>query len=88
MGIFGPETITVISHLPLIINYRRSKLGNFLSNQSKDPVQGGFEIQLMDNEGFQKVNRVLPRKLNASFYDGVAPKEISQNPSVSGTKQN
>ena len=50
--------------------------GIFYRSDKDNPVNGGFEIQLMDNEGFQKKSgRVLPaRKLNASFYDGVAPK--------------
>jgi hypothetical protein len=36
----------------------------------------------MDNEGFQKkAKKILPpRKLNASFYDGVAPKGEFSNP--------
>lgn len=63
----------------LTLDYKLSEGANsgiFYRTNPKDPVQGGFEIQLMDNEGFQKKsNRVLPpRKLNASFYDGVAPK--------------
>ena len=62
----------------LTLDYKLSEGANsgiFYRTNPKDPVQGGFEIQLMDNEGFQKKsNRVLPpRKLNASFYDGVAP---------------
>ena len=56
--------------------------GIFYRSDIDDPVQGGFEIQLMDNEGFKKkTNRVLPpRKLNASFYDGVGPKVDSSTP--------
>lgn len=50
--------------------------GIFYRSDKNDPVQNGFEIQLMDNIGFQKkAKKVLPsRKLNASFYDGMAPK--------------
>ena len=49
--------------------------GVFYRTDKDNPVQGGFEIQLMDNEGFQKKTKrkLPPRKLNASFYDGVAP---------------
>ena len=49
--------------------------GVFYRSDRENPVQKGFEIQLMDNKGFQKkANRKLPpRKLNGSFYDGVAP---------------
>ena len=62
----------------LSLEYKLSPAANsgiFYRTDKNDPVQGGFEIQLMDNEGFQKkAKKVLPpRKLNASFYDGVAP---------------
>ena len=62
----------------LSLEYKLSPAANsgiFYRTDKSDPVQGGFEIQLMDNEGFQKKgNKILPpRKLNASFYDGVAP---------------
>ncbi len=52
--------------------------------------QGGFEIQLMDNEGFQKHKGVVleDRKLNGSFYDGKAPPPIPPTPSASGTPSN
>ena len=63
----------------LSLEYKLSKGANsgiFYRTDKNDPVQGGFEIQLMDDEGFQKKAKkaLLPRKLNASFYDGVAPK--------------
>ena len=56
--------------------------GIFYRSDKNNPVQGGFEIQLMDNEGFQKkAKKILPpRKLNASFYDGFAPTSDSSNP--------
>ena len=62
----------------LSLEYKLSEGANsgiFYRTDKNDPVQGGFEIQLMDNEGFQKkAKKILPpRKLNASFYDGVAP---------------
>jgi len=62
----------------LELEYKLSEGANsgiFYRTDKNDPVQRGFEIQLMDNEGFQKkAKKVLPpRKLNASFYDGVAP---------------
>ena len=48
----------------LTLDYKLSEGANsgiFYRTNPKDPVQGGFEIQLMDNEGFQKKsNRVLP----------------------------
>jgi len=73
------------SDFELTLEYKLSAGANsgiFYRTDKNNPVQGGFEIQLMDNEGFQKkANKVLPpRKLNASFYDGVAPKEDNSNP--------
>jgi len=67
------------SDFELTLEYKLSPGANsgiFYRSDKDNPVNGGFEIQLMDNEGFQKKSgRVLPaRKLNASFYDGVAPK--------------
>ncbi len=67
------------SDFELSLEYKLSPGANsgiFYRTDKNNPVNGGFEIQLMDNEGFQKkANKVLPaRKLNASFYDGVAPK--------------
>ena len=63
----------------LSLQYKLSEGANsgiFYRTDKDDPVQGGFEIQLMDNEGYQKkASKALPpRKLNASFYDGLAPK--------------
>ena len=62
----------------LEVEYKLSEGANsgiFYRTNKNDPVQGGFEIQLMDNTGFQKkAKKILPpRKLNGSFYDGVAP---------------
>lgn len=62
----------------LNLEYKLSEGANsgiFYRSDKNNPVQGGFEIQLMDDEGFQKkANKILPpRKLNASFYDGIAP---------------
>ena len=73
------------SDFELSLEYKLSPAANsgiFYRTDKNNPVQGGFEIQLMDNEGFQKKsNKVLPpRKLNASFYDGVAPKEDYSKP--------
>ena len=63
----------------LSLEYKLSEGANsgiFYRTDKDNPVQGGLEIQLMDNEGFQKkAKKVLPlQKLNASFYDGAAPK--------------
>jgi hypothetical protein len=69
----------------LTLEYKLSEGANsgiFYRTDKNDPVQGGFEIQLMDNEGFQKkAKKVLPaRKLNGSFYDGFAPKADHSKP--------
>ncbi len=69
----------------LTLSYKLSPGANsgvFYRTDKNDPVQGGFELQLMDNEGFQKkANRKLPpRKLNGSFYDGVAPAKDFSKP--------
>ena len=64
------------SDFELTLEYKLSPGANsgiFYRSDKDNPVNGGFEIQLMDNEGFQKKSgRVLPaRKLNASFYDAI-----------------
>jgi hypothetical protein len=73
------------SNFSLRLDYKLSEGANsgiFYRSNPEDPVQEGFEIQLMDNEGFQKkAKKILPpRKLNASFYDGVAPRGEFSNP--------
>ena len=69
----------------LSLSYKLSPGANsgvFYRTDKDNPVQGGFEIQLMDNEGFQRnANKKLPpRKLNGSFYDGVAPAKDFSKP--------
>ena len=69
----------------LSLEYKLSEGANsgiFYRTDKNDPVQGGLEIQLMDNEGFQKKAKkaLPPRKLNASFYDGGPPKGDFSNP--------
>ena len=68
----------------LTLSYKLSEGANsgvFYRTNIKDPVQGGFELQLMDNEGFQKTHgKKDERKLNGSFYDCQAPASDPQNP--------
>ena len=68
----------------LTLSYKLSEGANsgvFYRSDMSNPVQGGFEVQLMDNEGFQKTHGVKePRKLNGSFYDGKAPSHDASNP--------
>lgn len=60
----------------LELSYRISEGANsgvFYRSDKKDPVHRGFEIQLMDDEGYQKSHGPLDaRKLNGSFYEGKA----------------
>ena len=68
----------------LTLGYKLSEGANsgvFYRCDKNDYVQGGFEIQLMDNVGFQKTHGEKDaRKLNGSFYDCLAPKADPQNP--------
>ncbi len=44
--------------------------GVFYRTDPEDPVQGGFEIQLLDNNRFQKAKGKMDgKKLNGAFYD-------------------
>lgn len=52
--------------------------GVFFRTDKDNPVQGGFEIQLMDDEGFQATHGKKDGKnLNGAFYDAQA---ASSNP--------
>ncbi len=67
----------------LTLSYKLSEAANsgvFYRTDPANPVQGGFEIQLMDDEGYQKHKgaKLDARKLNGSFYEGKAP---TSNPS-------
>ena len=73
------------SDFVLTLSYKLSEGANsgvFYRADKANPVQGGFEIQLMDNEGFQKAKGMVleKRKLNGSFYDGKAPSSDPSNP--------
>ena len=73
------------SDFELQLEYKLSEGANsgiFYRSDPNDPVQGGFEIQLMDNKGFQANSKKVlpPRRLNGSFYDGMAPKGDFSNP--------
>ena len=57
----------------LVLEYKLSEGANsgvFFRTDPANPVQGGFEVQLLDNAGFQKVKGKKDRKnLNGAFYD-------------------
>ncbi len=57
----------------LTLSYKLSETANsgvFFRTDKDNPVQGGFEIQLLDNAGFQKVKGKKDAKnLNGAFYD-------------------
>jgi hypothetical protein len=61
----------------LRLSYKLSEATNsgvFFRTDPKNPVQGGFEIQLMDDAGFQKTHPTTgPRNLNGALNDAVAP---------------
>ena len=61
----------------LTFSYKLSEGANsgvFYRTDPTNPVQGGFEIQLMDDEGFKKTHGVKNAKnLNGAFYDCQAP---------------
>ncbi len=60
----------------LSLSYKLSEGANsgvFFRTDKDNPVQGGFEIQLMDDEGFQKSHGKKDGKnLNGAFYDAQA----------------
>jgi hypothetical protein len=61
------------SDFELAIEYKMSEGANsgvFYRADPKNSTQGGLEIQLMHNEGFQKTHgKKDERKLNGTFYD-------------------
>ena len=78
------------SDFELSLEYKLSPAANsgiFYRTDKNNPVQGGFEIQLMDNEGFQKKsNKVLPLASSMHpFTTGLLRRETTPNPSDSGT---
>ena len=68
----------------LQLNDRLSESANsgiFFRTNPSDPVQQGFEIQLLDNEGFQAAKgRKDPKNLNGALYDAQAAKADPANP--------
>ncbi len=66
------------SDFELAFSYRLSEAANsgvFYRTDKDNPVQGGFEIQLMDDAGYAKKlgHEMDGRKRNGSFYEGKAP---------------
>lgn len=68
----------------LSLSYKISEGANsgvFYRAEKADPVHRGFEVQLMDDAGFQKTHGALDaRKLNGSFYEGKAPEADPAKP--------
>lgn len=68
----------------LSLSYKISEGANsgvFYRAEKTDPVHRGFEVQLMDDAGFQKTHGALDaRKLNGSFYEGKAPEADPAKP--------
>lgn len=68
----------------LSLAYKLSETANsgvFFRTDKDDPVQAGFEVQLLDNEGFQKIKGKKDGKnLNGAFYDAQAASTDSAHP--------
>ena len=68
----------------LQLQYKLSKAANsgvFYRSDPSDPVQKGFEIQLLDNEGFQAAKGPRdPKNLNGSLYDAQAASSKADKP--------
>jgi acyl-CoA thioesterase-1 len=61
----------------LTLGYKLSPAANsgvFFRTDPANPVQGGFEIQLMDDAGFRQTHPGIgPRQLNGALYDATVP---------------
>ncbi|NND99746.1 MAG: DUF1080 domain-containing protein [Pirellulaceae bacterium] len=68
----------------LTLSYKLSPSANsgvFFRTDKDNPVQGGFEVQLTDDVGFQKVKgKKDPKNLNGAFYDCQAASGNPANP--------
>lgn len=68
----------------LSLSYKISEGANsgvFYRAVKSDPVHRGFEVQLMDDPGYQKTHGPLDaKKLNGSFYEGKAPEAEAAKP--------
>lgn len=68
----------------LSLSYKLSEGANsgvFYRSEKADPVHRGFEVQLMDDAGYQKTHGTLDaRKRNGSFYEGKAPEADPAKP--------
>jgi hypothetical protein len=68
----------------LSLSYKLSEGANsgvFYRSEKSDPVHRGFEVQLMDDAGYQKAHGPLDaRKRNGSFYEGQAPEADPAKP--------
>ena len=77
-------TKTDYENFELTLSYKLSEGANsgvFYRTDPENPVQGGFEIQLLDDDGFQKVKGKKDAKnLNGSFYDCKGPMAFPANP--------
>lgn len=68
----------------LTLSYKLSEGANsgvFYRSERDNAVNGGHEIQLMDNEGFQRSHGPKDdKKLHGSFYEGQAASSNPSNP--------
>lgn len=73
------------SDFSLTLSYRLSEAANsgvFYRTDPGNPVHGGFEIQLMDNAGYERKrgSKMEGRKSNGAFYEGKAAASDPSNP--------
>lgn len=67
----------------LSLEYKLSQSANsgvFFRTDSTNPVQGGFEIQLMDDDGIRSTREIEAKKLNGALYDALAPSSRPGHP--------
>jgi len=77
-------TTKAYENFDLTLSFKLSPAANsglFFRTNPKNPVQGGFEIQLMDDAGFKKTHTgVGVRNLNGALYDAVPPAPYPTRP--------
>jgi hypothetical protein len=68
----------------LTLDYKLSEGANsgvFFRTDPSDPVQAGFEIQLLDDEGFRPAKGTMDdKKRNGAFYDCQPPQRYPAKP--------
>jgi len=73
------------SDFVLTLSYKLSEAANsgvFFRTDKGNPVQGGFEIQLLDDAGYAKKrgHAIDPKNSNGAFYDAQPPAIVAGKP--------